>query len=99
MLSAEISAFVEAKDKREYLITRDEKLFDQLPELIGHRGHECDSRQGALRRGRRWAVPQGDRASTTSRTLKRRIRGLRFVTLAVYASAYRRLIPSNKDTI
>jgi hypothetical protein len=30
VLSAEISAFVEAKDKREYLITRAEKFFDEL---------------------------------------------------------------------
>ena len=34
VLSAEISAFVEAKDKREYLITRAEKLFDQFVEPI-----------------------------------------------------------------
>ena len=34
LVSAEISAFVEAKDKREYLITRAEKLFDQFVEPI-----------------------------------------------------------------
>ena len=34
VLSAEISAFLSSPDKREYLITRGEKLFDQLVEPI-----------------------------------------------------------------
>jgi hypothetical protein len=34
VLSAEISAFLEAKDKRGYLIVRAEKLFDQFVEPV-----------------------------------------------------------------
>jgi len=34
ILSAELSAFLGAADKREYLITRAEKLFDELVEPI-----------------------------------------------------------------
>ncbi len=34
LLSAELSAFLSAQDKREYLITRTEKFFDELVEPI-----------------------------------------------------------------